>query len=336
MRPVQIASVGRVAIRLSAVRSHFGQVVWAVRQFRGRGRLYAQIRVNRRLTLPDLPRRRARPGQIWAVSVVRDEADIIGQSIAHLFAQGVDQVLVADNGSQDGTRQLLETLAQQDARVHLAVDDEPAHLQGQKITRLARAAWRSGADWVLPFDADEFFFARGESVAEFLRHQPADIVHVAMHHVVPAVADAIGPDSTVWFDCHDSFPGKVVFRSHPLAVVAQGNHSVARVGRATTGLFMVHAQYRGPHQVARKIRQGAAAEALAAQAVALRTGDHWEAGAALTDEEVQDVWRALSTGLPEPRLKYLAIGPVIEVQPFRWQTWDPRGEVATARRSHTQ
>lgn len=324
-------TMGARGTTLTWLRAQLGQAAWSAKELRGRGGLRAQRRVRRAMTLPALPRRRRQAGQIWAVSVVRDEADVIAKVIAHLLAQGIDHVLVADNRSHDGTRQLLEQLARDDSRVHVAVDDEPAHLQGHKISRLAYAAWRAGADWVVPFDADEFFFARGESVGDFLRGQTADIVHVAMHHLVPEVADSITADSAVWFDCHDSFPGKIAFRAHPLAVVAQGNHSVARVGAATTGLYLAHAQYRGPQQVARKIRQGAAAEALAAKAVSLRIGDHWETGATLTDDAILDAWHALSSGRPEPRLKYLALGPVIRLRPFAWQTWDPHGEVAAAR-----
>lgn len=284
-----------------------------------------------RIELPALPSGPTRRGEIWAVAVVRDEADVVASVIHHLLDQGIDHILVADNRSMDGTRELLTRMAVDDSRVHVAFDEEPAHMQGQKITRLARAAWSAGADWILPFDADEFFFARGQTVGSFLRGHAASVIYGEMHHLVPEVAGDLGARSWVWFDCADAFPGKVAFRSHRWATVGQGNHSVVRAGERGLGLFIAHAQYRGPVQVARKARQGAAAEAMAAAAVAMDTGDHWIAGSRLSDEQVQQAWDAMSHGRPAPLLKYHAHGPVLRLQPFSWRTWDPGGEVARAK-----
>ncbi|MBK8731429.1 MAG: glycosyltransferase family 2 protein [Actinomycetales bacterium] len=313
------------------VRAEVGQLTAVLRWHSSGRRWRARRRVNARIQLPILPRKRRQPGEIWAVAVVRDERDVVERVIRHLFSQGIDHVLIADNRSQDGTRELLTSLAQRDDRVHVALDEEPAHMQGQKITRLAHAAWRAGADWILPFDADEFFFARRETVGGFLRAQRAGIIHAEMHHLVPENAGDLTSASWVWFDCDEAFPGKVAFRSHGLAIVGQGNHSVIRVGTAGRGLYIAHAQYRGPEQVARKARQGAAAEAMAAGAVAMDTGDHWTAGARLSDDEIQDAWRAMSRGIAAPSLKYHARGPMLRLQPFAWPTWDPDGEVDRAK-----
>src|SRR4051812_15863371 len=90
--------------------------------------------------------------------MVKDEADIIGRSIDNLFAQGVDLVVVADNGSLDGTRKVL--LERDPEKVILIDDDEVGYYQSQKMTRLAHIAREKlDADWVIPFDADEFWLA---------------------------------------------------------------------------------------------------------------------------------------------------------------------------------
>jgi hypothetical protein len=43
---------------------------------------------------------------VIAVTMVKDEADVIGPVIANLFAQGVDHIIAADNLSTDRTRSM--------------------------------------------------------------------------------------------------------------------------------------------------------------------------------------------------------------------------------------
>lgn len=43
--------------------------------------------------------------------MVKNEADIVEQTIRHLLDQGVDHILAADNGSSDGTYEILLELS---------------------------------------------------------------------------------------------------------------------------------------------------------------------------------------------------------------------------------
>ena len=71
--------------------------------------------------------------------MVRDEADIIVSVVEHMLSQ-VDFVIVADNNSVDGTRELLDELA-----VTVVDDPDPAYLQSKKMTARLQAASSSGA-----------------------------------------------------------------------------------------------------------------------------------------------------------------------------------------------
>ena len=70
--------------------------------FRGR---YARVAAG--MDLPALPHHRG----VWAVAMVRNEADVIETSLRHLVAQGVEHILVVDNMSEDGTPAVLSRLA---------------------------------------------------------------------------------------------------------------------------------------------------------------------------------------------------------------------------------
>ena len=96
---------------------------------------------------------------ILAVTLmVRDEADVLPAWLDHHVAQGFDVFVITDNGSVDGTTELLTAFA---ARDDVTVDlrHDPLHhkQQGTVVTGMARdAAAVHHADWVVNADADEF------------------------------------------------------------------------------------------------------------------------------------------------------------------------------------
>ena len=55
---------------------------------------------------------------IFAVMMVRNEADIIRINLLHHLASGIDHVLVVDNGSTDGTAAVLKEFSDT-KRVHV-------------------------------------------------------------------------------------------------------------------------------------------------------------------------------------------------------------------------
>ncbi len=105
---------------------------------------------------------------------VRNEADVIEANLRHHLAHGVDFFVVTDNGSDDGTREILQRW--QDAGL-MEVFDEPdedfwSRAHGW-VTRMARvAADRHAADWVLHADADEFWVAPAGSLKAALGSVP--------------------------------------------------------------------------------------------------------------------------------------------------------------------
>ena len=101
-----------------------------------------------------------RDPKIVMTLMVRDEADIIAAMIEHHLAQGVDLIIATDNGSVDGTREILEDYA---GTGRLEVHDYLAHDKNQTAVvsgMASRAATVHRATWVLNADADEFFVAR--------------------------------------------------------------------------------------------------------------------------------------------------------------------------------
>src|SRR5258706_10050034 len=94
--------------------------------------------------------------------LVKDESDVIADTVAHLLSQ-VDEVIVADNLSTDGTRDLLETMP-----VTVIDDREVGYYQSAKMTKLARLALSHGHEWVVPCDADEVWYSLFGRLADVL------------------------------------------------------------------------------------------------------------------------------------------------------------------------
>jgi glycosyltransferase involved in cell wall biosynthesis len=241
-----------------------------------------------------LPSELRSTGGVWAVGIVRDEADIIATVVANLVDQGVERVIVADNQSTDGTGALLAECARQ-LPVTVLADAMVGYYQAEKTSILARAAARAGAGWVLPFDADEVWVAPGGDVAQWLAQCGGAVVQAPVYNHVPtAHDDASEPDPVRRLRWRKEKPNrlhKVVFRSHPRARLDQGNHGVARRGRRTEGLEVRHFPYRSEEQFIRKLRQGSAA--YAATDLSAEMGKHWRGLGVVDDAALHQAWESL-------------------------------------------
>src|SRR4051794_623766 len=118
---------------------------------------------------------------------VRDEADVLDANLTFHLNAGVDRILVGDNGSTDGTQDVLETYAG-DGSVEWTSVPDPGFSQIDEVTRMAHeAATELRADWVINSDADEFWWPRGGSLPEVLGAIPHRFgsVRGMMRHFVP-------------------------------------------------------------------------------------------------------------------------------------------------------
>jgi hypothetical protein len=104
---------------------------------------------------------------IAAVMTVRNEADVLPLNIAYHRSQGVKDFWIIDNGSTDGTTEQLRAMADVDSGIHWTYEPGPFE-QSEFVTGLAHDAHRAGATWVVPTDADEFWWTSHRSLAEAL------------------------------------------------------------------------------------------------------------------------------------------------------------------------
>lgn len=240
---------------------------------------------------------------IVGVCMVRDEEDIIGPLMAHMLNEGCDWLLIADNLSTDGTRYQLD-LAADTAPVIVINDDEPGYYQAEKMTNLARKAADMGAEWVIPFDADELWYCPdGDRISDVLYATTADIVCAAAYDHIATPKDGYDPNPFLRITHRRTYRQrlpKVCFRAHPDAQLHMGNHDVDRPGERAELLELRHFQYRSLDHLRQKVRQGAAAYDAAPDLHAMY-GTHWKSLAALPDEALAEEWAGMCA---EPDLIY--------------------------------
>lgn len=230
--------------------------------------------------------------------LVRDEADIVRANLEFHLAAGVDAVVAIDNGSHDGTR---EILAEYESAGVAVVLDEPGRdfAQSEWVTRAAfHARDRMGADWIFNNDADEFWIAPGGSLKEVIEGRILECTRRHMFCAAETLGKGDWTDEMIYrvsqplpvprlpdfyidpLPCpylYLDLPGKVMLRAEGLLRITQGNHGArfeAPVTPRETSVVIHHFPVRTPEQFERKIRQGGQAYA-ANRDLPERMGWHW-------------------------------------------------------------
>jgi glycosyltransferase involved in cell wall biosynthesis len=166
--------------------------------------------------------------------LLRDEEDVVRENLDFHLAQGVDRVIVTDNGSQDATVEILREYEAQGA-VRLLLEPADDYSQGRWVTRMARLAAQEGADWVINNDADEFWWPRSGTLASTFA-ELGDGVGVMVAHrtnFVPRPEDGRRFWERMTVRERQSLnplgkplPPKVAHRGHADITVVQGNHRI--------------------------------------------------------------------------------------------------------------
>jgi glycosyl transferase family 2 len=205
--------------------------------------------------------------------MVRDEIDIIAAMVEHHLAQGADLIIATDNGSVDGTAEVLQRYA--DLGV-LELHHDPVFRKQQHavVTGMARRAYTEHhADWVINADADEFWAPVDKRLT---LHDALARIPVSLNAFTAPVTNLVGPpamrgsgiDRLVWRDhrtqeqlnevgIYAQPTSDAVHRGDPNVVVAQGNHFVSLESKgqpeAADALEVLHLPWRSWTQLEQKV-----------------------------------------------------------------------------------
>lgn len=228
---------------------------------------------------------------VVAICRCKDEADIIESTVRHMLAE-CDAVIVADNESTDGTLEILRSIPD----VNVQHDTEVGYYQSEAMSLLAALAAECGAEWVVPFDADEWWYSPHGRIADVL----GDVTSLgcatataALYDHIPTALDGTDEDPVKRIGWRRREPAplpKVACRPLVSVVIEQGNHGASYPTGTVDDLLVVrHYALRSPEQMIRKARNGG--KAYAATNLPADVGAHWRQWNELSDEQLGDVFR---------------------------------------------
>lgn len=224
--------------------------------------------------------------KIVAVSSVLNEAAILPYTISHLIGEGVQQLLISDGGSTDGTRQLLTGIPE----VVWQPQEGPFD-QAEEINKLCRQAREYlDADWIIPFDADEFWCGKdGQTILQILDSLD--------EHTSSISSEVWGHQTWELRYEHPHHLPKICFKAHPDNRVNWGNHDGnGGPGRREFSLLQIRElQYRDWDHFQHKIRK--AADLYASYNFPVEYGAHLRKLVDMTDTKRWEAWQAI---LDEP------------------------------------
>jgi hypothetical protein len=155
--------------------------------------------------------------------LVRDGADLIDANLRYHRAQGVDLFVVGDNGSTDGTLELLERYERAGLITLERIAGPAREAQGEGRTKLARLAWELGADWVFHNDHDEFWWPLTGDLKQALADIPErfGLVLAPRTEFVGRPGDDFFADRLTIREARFRRPPKTAHRTHPQVMISQ-------------------------------------------------------------------------------------------------------------------
>lgn len=208
--------------------------------------------------------------RLIAISVVKNEADVVEAFVRHT-GSFADHHLILDNGSTDGTREMLTALIGEGLPLTVVDDPTPGHWQKERTTRLMhRVASELEPDWILPIDADEFLVTPVAASIHDLLEGHCSPVRIPWQTYVPTPSDDQEESNPVIRIRHrlarEGRPTNKIVVPGPLAAAGslhQGNHDIALQGEAEPlnrpllgEACLAHFPARSVVQLAKKIAIG--------------------------------------------------------------------------------
>ncbi len=199
--------------------------------------------------------------QIAAVSMVKDEGDIIDLNLEHLIRHGIKSFIIYDDGSKDNTLEKIEAVdsRHKDVKIVLVNHSNSFKKKADILNALGILAQKLfEIEWIFAFDADDFLFvAPGPRIS--LENKDLDYILLPWLHLQPNQfsADYVGKLATAnSIDSAIPHKFKAIVKLSDRTSIKSGQHHVTNRGirpaigidGAKAGMASVHFPIRTKSQ----------------------------------------------------------------------------------------
>lgn len=195
---------------------------------------------------------------LLAIMNTGNDEDIIEQSIRHNF-QKAEKIIVIDNDSRDGTREILEKLAYEyGSRLSLIFTVIKSKEHHVEMTQKARELYRDCADYAVIIDADEFIYGVDLSELSLIPENAVGRIHWKCY--IPNSMAHLNFNKEMLYrrdrepeGCH-----KIVIPRTTNGELTLGNHHIHQRGARSEyidlkDMFLAHFPVRSIRQMSKKI-----------------------------------------------------------------------------------
>lgn len=239
---------------------------------------------------------------IWVIGMVRNESDLIGHNLDHLFAHGIDGATFLNNLSEDNTSQVLL-----DHGAEVIDDPLLAYRQSEKMTKLAHfVAEKHGVDWIIPVDADEIWTLNKNNnltISEALSsiNENMAVAKVFNHFATGEDIRNDNPFLRMPWKWSTAFGPKTAIRYDKSLNIGFGNHNATRNNPTINHevLEVRHFPYRSLEHLKFKIIQGS--KALKAAGIKTAWTEYYDAWIKEGDSCIEAIWNNFY--FPDPSSK---------------------------------
>lgn len=187
---------------------------------------------------------------IAALTMFKNEADILPHWFNSWIEKGVDKFYLCDNGSTDGSADIVEEYRKK-ADIYLMQSDRNDFPQRDVVNQLKTKALNDGFDLLFPVDADETLNLSATpfyNIRDWInsRHEYHDSFWFAQYRYKNHM-----PNGVEWFEPDHR---KVFGRFRSLCTISIGNHCIEDVDLyiLENEVYLNHFQYRSWEQFRRK------------------------------------------------------------------------------------
>jgi len=204
---------------------------------------------------------------ILGVSVVRSEADII-ETMVRQNLHYLDHIVVIDNGSIDGTPDVIRRLQSEGLPCELRIDTRQNHQQHTILTEFVRGSSQDfAATRIVLIDGDEFIDGDRDAVVEEFKTS-SDVLNIPWKTYVPTPEDDTSGRTVLSrighrraFEDPQYSKASIPQNLCSSIKVGRGSHSVRRNRKRVRGvparhISIAHFPVRSPEQLVGKILLG--------------------------------------------------------------------------------